>query len=202
MLREQATLLSVQAERIKQEQLQAVRHQAPAGGVAFLGKSWVSDQGGDGGHVQDSQLSEKARLDRMYQVMESARKEELEKNANGLKNVHFKKLNDTLYEDNLGEKKLSAKIQNRDPTSIKVMPASKVVNNVEDDVFPTKGGFPFDDSDMLEVDDAEEQQKILEAIERRNEEKKKEEELTIKLINKLSLDESEECTSQNLDDGW
>ena len=46
-------------------------------------------------------MSEKARLDRMYQVMESARKEELEKNANGLKNIHFKKINDTLYEDNL-----------------------------------------------------------------------------------------------------
>ena len=40
------------------------------------------------------------------------------------------------------------------------------------------------------------------AIKRRNEEKKKEEELTIKLINKLSLDEPEELTSQNLIDGW
>ena len=117
-------------------------------------------------------MSEKARLDRMYQVMESARKEELEKNANGLKNIHFKKINDTLYEDNLGAEKLIAKIQNRDPTIKKVMPASKIVNNVEDDVFPTKAGFPFDDSDMLEVDDAEEQLKILEAIKRRNEEKK------------------------------
>ena len=102
----------------------------------------------------------------------------------------------------MGAEKLIAKIQNRDPTIKKVMPASKIVNNVEDDVFPTKAGFPFDDSDVLEVDDAEEQLKILEAIKRRNEEKKKEEELTIKLINKLSLDEPEELTSQNLDDGW
>ena len=134
--------------------------------------------------------------------MELARKEELEKNANESKDIQFKKINDSLYEDNLGAGKLSAKIQNRDPTSKKGMPASKIVNNVEDDVFPTKAGFPFDDSDMLEVDDAEEQLKILEAIKRRNEEKKKEEELTIKLINKLSLDEPEELTSQNLDDGW
>ena len=145
-------------------------------------------------------MSEKARLERMYQVMELARKEELEKGANEPKDIQFKKIN----EDNFGEEKLSAKIQNRDPISIKVAPASKVVNNVdvEDDVFPTKAGFPFDDSDMLEVDDAEEQLKILEAIKRRNEEKKKEEELTLKLINKLSLDEPEELTSQNLNDDW
>ena len=137
----------------------------------------------------------------MYQAMELTRKEELEKKANEPKDIQFKKIND---EDDLGEEKLSAKIQNRDPISSKVVSASKVVNNVdvEDDVFPTKAGFPFDDSDMLEVDDAEEQLKILEAIKRRNEEKKKEEELTIKLINKLSLDEPDELTSQNLNDGW
>jgi len=196
MLREQATLLSAQEERMKQEQLQsALRYRAPAGGSEVLAKYGASEQ--DNG-------VEKARPERMCEAMEMTRKEELMKIEANLKNARIENKNSPIEEINMGAgagKRKSGKLQKSEVSCMKDKSASKVMD-VEDDVLPSKPGFPFDDSDMLEVDDAEEQRKILEAIKRRNEEKKNEEELTMRLITKLSFDETEELTPQNLDDGW
>merc|ERR1719233_2292408 len=195
LLREQATLLSAQAERLKQEQLQALRYRAPAGGTEVLAKCGGSEQD-DGG-----QSLEKARLGQMYEVMEMSRKEELRKMEADQKNVHIEIKNSPHDKINVGaSKRKSGKLQKSELSFMEEK--SKDTKDGEDDVFPSKPGFPFDDSDVLEVDDAEEQLKILEAIKIRNEEKKKEEELTMKLITKLSLDESEELTPQSLDDAW
>jgi len=195
LLREQATLLSAQAERLKQEQLQALRYRAPAGGTEVLAKCGGSEQD-DGG-----QSLEKARLGQMYEVMEMSRKEELRKMEADQKNVHIEIKNSPHDKINVGaSKRKSGKLQKSELSFMEEK--SKDTKDVEDDVFPSKPGFPFDDSDVLEVDDAEEQLKILEAIKIRNEEKKKEEELTMKLITKLSIDESEELTPQSLDDAW
>jgi len=197
LLREQATLLSAQAERLKQEQLQALRYRAPAGGTEVLAKCGGSEQ--DDG----DQSSEKARQGQMYEIMEMTRKEELRKKEADKKNVHIENKKSSHDEINVGGGKCNiGKLQKSGLSCMKEISAPKAVENVEEDVFPSKPGFPFDDSDVLEVDDAEEQRKILEAIKIRNEEKKKEEELTMKLITKLSLDESEEMTPQCLDDGW
>merc|ERR1719233_115563 len=195
LLREQATLLSAQAERLKQEQLQALRYRAPAGGTEVLAKCGGREQD-DGG-----QSLEKARLGQMYEVMEMSRKEELRKMEADQKNVHIEIKNSPHDKINVGaSKRKSGKLQKSELSFMEEK--SKDTKDGEDDVFPSKPGFPFDDSDVLEVDDAEEQLKILEAIKIRNEEKKKEEELTMKLITKLSLDESEELTPQSLDDAW
>merc|ERR1712142_1249532 len=91
-------------------------------------------------------------------------------------------------------------------SSTEVRPVS-VVNNgmIEDDVFtrnPNNQAFPFDDSDTVEVDDAAEQQKILEEIKTGNEERARQEELTMKLITKLSMDESEELAPRDLSESW
>merc|ERR1719233_2132266 len=165
MLREQATLLSAQEERMKQEQLQAaLRYRAPAGGSEVLAKYGASEQ--DNG-------VEKARPERMCELMK------IEAN---LKSARIENKNSPKINVGAGAgKRKSGKLQKSEVSCMKDKSASKVMD-VEDDVLPSKPGFPFDDSDMLEVDDAEEQRKILEAIKRRNEEKKNEEELTMRLI--------------------
>merc|ERR1719260_421267 len=131
----------------------------------------------------------------MYEVMEMPRKEELRKMEADQKNVHVEIKNSPHDKINVGtSKRKSGQLQKSELSFMEEK--SKDTKDVEDDVFPSKPGFPFDDSDVLEVDDAEEQLKILEAI------KKKDEELTMKLITKLSIDESEELTPQSLDDAW
>jgi len=198
MLREQTTLLSAQAERIRQEQLQVQRYYAPVGaGCISQENVGIGSQGDIKNESTDIQINEKAKLERMFLMMEKARKEELEKLA---VEKWDKKVEEEVDKINTGA------VRKKTASSTEVRPVSVVnIGMIEDDVFtrnPNNQAFPFDDSDTVEVDDAAEQQKILEEIKTKNEERARQEELTMKLITKLSMDESEELAPRDLSESW
>jgi len=198
MLREQTTLLSAQAERIRQEQIQVQRYYAPVGAGSISQENvGIGSRGDIRNDSSDIQTNEKAKLERMFLMMEKARKEELEK-------LPARKW-DNKVEEKVEQINTGA-VRKNTASSVEVRLVSGAnIGMIEDDVFTRNSrsqAFPFDDSDTVEVDDAAEQQKIFEEIKTRNEEKARQEELTMKLITKLSMDESEELAPRDLSESW
>merc|ERR1712240_67725 len=157
----------------------------------------IGSQGDIKNESTDIQINEKAKLERMFLMMEKARKEELEKLA---VEKWDKKVEEEVDKINTGA------VRKKTASSTEVRPVSVVnIGMIEDDVFtrnPNNQAFPFDDSDTVEVDDASEQQKILEEIKKRNEEDARQEELSMKLISKLSMEENEEVPPRDLSESW
>ena len=170
-----------------------VRYYAPVGaGCISQENVGIGSQGDIKNESTDIQTNEKAKLERMFLMMEKARKEELEKLA---VEKWDKKVEEEVDKINTGA------VRKKTASSTEVRPVSVVnIGMIEDDVFtrnPNNQAFPFDDSDTVEVDDASEQQKILEEIKTRNEEKARQEELTMKLITRLSMDGGEELAPRD-----
>merc|ERR1719318_2453090 len=93
IIREQARLLTVQADRMRMEQEHVIRPQVvPSNGISSstLEQAWIEDGEAGGyreahncnGRAADeggNEANEKVKLERMFEQMEKARKEELEK---------------------------------------------------------------------------------------------------------------------------
>jgi len=227
VLREQAALLSVQAERMKleKEQMQVQRSymSVPSFQHAVQQNGWEAkphDTAAANGGVQQSngaakdQVSEKQKLERMFQLMERARQEELEKTVLGRNDlnagatVDYQKVgvgktdNAEVSSSRVTKGTMNTKVRNPE-----VRPVIKVPNNaleVGNECHKNNKSFPFDESDdVFDAsaclnDDAAEQLKIFEEIKSRNEETKKQEEMSMKLISKLSLAEDDEQAPQGL----